>query len=132
MKKSELKQLIKECIREITENQFARNNPNTAVAPTFSGHDADAQGWKQDARAEAPNLDVKQIADIEVDGVDSSDYPDFADAYVSAAVYPDGKGGYRDLTEDELEWLNNEYPEIANEKAHESMQGAGDSYERDR
>lgn len=74
------------------------------------------------------NIDITKVTDMEVDGIDPHDYPDYSDAYISAASYTDDKGGFRDLTDVELDWLNNEYPELANEKAHDSNQGAGDNY----
>ena len=47
-----------------------------------------------------PMLNGKKVIDleVEVDGVDSRDYPDFSDAYFSGGCYEDGT----DLTEDEL------------------------------
>lgn len=42
---------------------------------------------------------------IEFDGIDHSDYPDFADAFVSYAEHPDGTP----LTDDELDILNDDY-----------------------
>lgn len=46
-------------------------------------------------------LNYKKITDIELDGIDMNDYPDFCDAYIASATY---KG--RDMTESELEQLN--------------------------
>ncbi len=46
-------------------------------------------------------LDYSQIDDVEVDGIDTRDYPDFCDAYIASANY---KG--RDMTEEELDVLN--------------------------
>lgn len=46
-------------------------------------------------------IDYSRLCDVEVDGIDSNDYPDFCDAYICSANYPD-----RELTEDELEVLN--------------------------
>lgn len=48
-------------------------------------------------------LDYSQIEDVEVDGIDTRDYPDFCDAYIASATY---KG--RAMTEKELERLNND------------------------
>ena len=48
-----------------------------------------------------PILNGKKVVDLEVDGVDSSDYPDFSDAYFSYGCYDDGTP----LTEEELEKL---------------------------
>lgn len=46
-------------------------------------------------------LDYSQISDVEVDGVDTSDYPKFCDAFIASATY---KG--RSMTQDELDALN--------------------------
>lgn len=48
-----------------------------------------------------PILNGKKVVDLEVDGVDSRDYPDFSDAYFSSGCYEDGTP----LTEDELDKL---------------------------
>lgn len=44
----------------------------------------------------------KTIAQYEVDGIDTRDYPDFCDSYISWACYKDGT----ELTDTELEQLN--------------------------
>tara|TARA_R110001632_G_scaffold70548_1_gene164291 strand:- start:569 stop:760 length:192 start_codon:yes stop_codon:yes gene_type:complete len=46
-------------------------------------------------------LDYTKIEDVEVDGIDTNDYPDFCDAYIAAAAY---KG--REMTDEELDTLN--------------------------
>tara|TARA_R110001632_G_scaffold29145_1_gene77531 strand:+ start:272 stop:469 length:198 start_codon:yes stop_codon:yes gene_type:complete len=46
-------------------------------------------------------LNYTKIEDVEVDGIDTSDYPDFCDAYIVAATY---KG--RAMTDEELDTLN--------------------------
>ena len=43
--------------------------------------------------------DYSTIEDVEVDGIDTRDYPDFSNAYISSACWPDGT----ELTEEELE-----------------------------
>ena len=55
------------------------------------------------------NLDLLEdveIDDIEIDGIDMRDYPDFCDAFLVGASY---KG--RELTEDELEYVQDSNPE---------------------
>ena len=32
-------------------------------------------------------IDFKLISDVEIDGIDTNDYPDFVDAYISNAYY---------------------------------------------
>ena len=44
------------------------------------------------------NLDYSKIANIEFDGIDHSDYPDYCDAYIVSADY-DGQP----MTEEQLE-----------------------------
>ena len=68
-------------------------------------------------------LDTSKVIDVEIDGIDHSDAPDYCDAYVSNAGYiitkdefdvtpielnpTEYKGKYfRDLTDTELDWLN--------------------------
>jgi len=47
------------------------------------------------------NMDYKKIDNIEIDGIDTKDYPDFCDAYISSADY-DGKP----MTDKQLDELN--------------------------
>jgi hypothetical protein len=46
-------------------------------------------------------MDYKKIDNIEIDGIDTKDYPDFCDAYISSADY-DGKP----MTDEQLDELN--------------------------
>jgi hypothetical protein len=46
-------------------------------------------------------LDYNKISDIEIEGIDTKDYPDFVDAYISYAEY-NGKP----MTDEELDALN--------------------------
>ena len=48
-------------------------------------------------------LDYSKISDVEVDGIDMGDYPDFCDAFISYAEY-DG----REMTAEELDILNDD------------------------
>ena len=64
-----------------------------------------------------PILNGKQVVDLEVDGVDSKDYPDFADAYFSYACYEDGTP----LTDDELDRLTILASDVLWEMAYESL-----------
>ena len=63
-------------------------------------------------------LELKEVGDLEVDGVDSRDYPDFCDAYFSIGYHIKEQ---RYLTDDELEYLTDTYPEYLNEMAYESL-----------
>lgn len=63
-------------------------------------------------------INLEHIENIEIEGVDYNDYPDFCDAYISYATWIDtGK----ELTEDELIQLTEDYPEVVNELAFESF-----------
>ena len=46
-------------------------------------------------------MDYKLIEDVELDGIDRSDHPDYVDAFICAGTY-DG----REMTEEELDKLN--------------------------
>jgi hypothetical protein len=49
------------------------------------------------------NLDYSLIDNVQIDGVDTSDYPDFCDAFIVSADY-DG----REMTDEEIEILNDD------------------------
>ena len=49
------------------------------------------------------NLDYAKISDVEVEGIDTADYPDFCDAFIASADY-DG----REMTDEELDTLNDD------------------------
>ena len=50
---------------------------------------------------EKEKIDYKKIDNIEVDGIDTKDYPDFCDAYIVSADY-DGKP----MNDDQLDEIN--------------------------
>ena len=64
-----------------------------------------------------PILNGKKVVDLEVGGVDSSDYPDFSDAYFSSGCYEDGTL----LTEDELDKLTDLAGDVLWEMAFDSL-----------
>lgn len=73
-------------------------------------------------------LDLNKIEDIEFSSIDYSDYPKFSDAYIINAVYPaieNPRPGisedWRELTENELEYLNFEEREFVHEKLWEYL-----------
>jgi hypothetical protein len=65
------------------------------------------------------NLNGKEIdeASLEVDGVYTSDYPDFSDAYFSNASFIDGTP----LSDDELDQLGYKYGDVLSTMAYESL-----------
>ena len=64
-----------------------------------------------------PILNGKKVVDLEIDGVDSRDFPDFCDAYFSNGCYEDGTP----LTDDELEHLTILASDVLWEMAFESL-----------
>jgi hypothetical protein len=62
------------------------------------------------------NFDLKKLDNVQMDGVHHWDYPDFCDGFLASADY-DG----RELTEGELDWIADTYPEYINEQAYESF-----------
>ena len=63
-------------------------------------------------------IDLTKIVDVEMDGIDHKDSPDFCDAFVSSGWYQDDKlyrgsvimngKWYRPLTDEELDYINDE------------------------
>ena len=63
-------------------------------------------------------LNGRKVVDEEVDGVDSSDYPDFCDAYFSSAYYDDTGEA---LSDQDLEKLQDLFPEVLWEKCFDRL-----------
>ncbi len=62
-------------------------------------------------------LNGRKVIDMEVDGIDLRDSPDFADAYFSYACYEDGTA----LTDEELDKLAEQNADVLWEKAYDSL-----------
>jgi hypothetical protein len=61
-------------------------------------------------------FDLSLIDNIELEDVNTKDYPDFSDAHISYAEY-DG----REMTDEELDVLNDEYREFVYDQAINSI-----------
>jgi hypothetical protein len=59
------------------------------------------------------------LRSIELDGVESYDYPKYSDAYADYAEFSDGTA----LTDDELEELTDKHGDIINMRAHDMLEG---------
>ena len=66
------------------------------------------QDWDSEVFIEPSNLSL--IDNIELDGIDTRDYPDFSDAFILAADY-DGV----EMTEEQLDWVADNCPEFIND-----------------
>ena len=64
-----------------------------------------------------PILNGKKVIDLEIDGVDSGDYPDFCNAYFSSGCYEDGTP----LKDDELNKLTDLAGDVLWEMAFDSL-----------
>ena len=51
-------------------------------------------------------MDYSKIDDLEVDGIDPLDYPDFCDACIARATIENDDGTTRDATDQEIEEMN--------------------------
>lgn len=65
-------------------------------------------------------IDINNVINLDIEGVNASDYPDFCDAYFSSGYW---SGTGNKLTEKELDVLSNQYPEILSEMAYKSLTG---------
>ena len=67
------------------------------------------------------------VGSIEVEGVNSWDRPDFADAYITYAEFMDGTP----LSDEELVQLEQAHGDLVNQAAHDSLEGSGDFLEEE-
>ena len=58
----------------------------------------------------------KDLTDYDIDGVDRRDYPDFCDAFLAEAWVDD-----YELTEEELQYVQETFPEWLWEQAYQSL-----------
>lgn len=61
-------------------------------------------------------IDVKKLDDVQVDGIDFRDYPDFCDAFLVYATYEG-----RELTEKELDEVQEENPDWFYEQVEKAI-----------
>ena len=61
-------------------------------------------------------LELQKITDVEIEGIDMKDAPDFVDAFISYGYYKD-----RDLTELELDYINDFCPEFVHCQVYENQ-----------
>lgn len=67
-----------------------------------------------------PFFNGMQIDDIEIDGVDTRDYPDFCDAYINNFWLVDGNE-VREATEAELDDINDNERDFVYEQVWDSL-----------
>lgn len=65
-------------------------------------------------------LNLSLITDIEIDGVDLNDYPDFCDAFIMSAIWSDSG---QELSDHELDILNDFYTDFVYNKVMEYVIG---------
>ena len=61
-------------------------------------------------------LDLRKVGNMEFEGIDFADYPDFVDAFLVAADY-DGK----EMTEEQIDYINDEHYDFVNERVYSSL-----------
>ena len=95
----------------LTENKLTKNAKLLAEAVTLDGKSVD-------------------VGSIEIEDIDTADYPDFSDAYITYAEFEDGTP----LSEDELMRLEDENYGLTNELIHDRqmyMEGVEEDVEYD-
>lgn len=70
-------------------------------------------------------LNNVNVIDVEVDGLDMKDYPDFCDAYISEARFADTK---QPLTDDQLYELQEQNPDAFFEAVNDECLSIADRY----
>ena len=61
-------------------------------------------------------IDFKLITNVSVDGIDTSDYPDFCDAFIESAEY-NGK----EMTEEMLDEINSDHLDFVSECVYDQL-----------
>jgi hypothetical protein len=61
-------------------------------------------------------ININDVENLEVDGVDSNDYPDFCNTFFCGGNWIENGD---ELTEEQLIWLGEDYPEVLSVMAFE-------------
>lgn len=64
-------------------------------------------------------INIRDVENLQVEGVCINDFPKFTDAYISYATWSDNGD---ELTDEQLEWLTEDFPNDVNQLAYESLQ----------
>jgi hypothetical protein len=91
-------------------------DPDTPAEPSEDNQEVDESYTPPPVMINGKQVD---LGSIELDGVESWDRPDYADAYASAATFTDGTA----LTDDELDTLSDQHGDIINMRAHDMLEG---------
>jgi len=73
-----------------------------------------SEGTRQGIMLNGKEVDMRSL---EIENVDSRDYPDFSDAYIGRASFTDGT----DLSDQEMDQLNDEHGDLVHELAYNSL-----------
>jgi hypothetical protein len=90
-------------------------DPDTPAEPAEDNQEVDESYTPPPVMINGKQVDLRSI---ELDGVESYDRPDYADAYASAATFTDGTA----LTDDELDELSDKHGDIINMRAHDMLE----------
>ncbi len=61
-------------------------------------------------------IDFKLVTNVEIDGIDYTDYPDFVDAFITSADY-DGE----EMSDEMLDYINNVHYEFIHECVYDKL-----------
>lgn len=103
--------------KKITDNEFV-NTSSAWGGERKKVSDKNIKVWVKKQIRESGNCEVNplDLTDIEVDGINKNDWPDFVDSYVVSANH---KG--RPLTPQQIEWLNQNHPDVAQDVVREKL-----------
>jgi hypothetical protein len=62
------------------------------------------------------NISTSKLDNLSFSGIDTKDYPDFSDAMIESGDY---KG--RELTDEEIDYINEEFPDFVHDKLFEYL-----------
>jgi len=119
---------VKQQLAQLAESNGPDSDATDLVIEYLSQYEPEVYGVLDIQMAESNEVNEGQSAivingkevdvrSLEVDGVDTRDYPDFVDAYFSAGSFADGT----DLSDDELSQLTDEHGDLLHELVFDSL-----------
>jgi len=98
-------EVVEESLRDVAPEKTLfgdRRKPPVEDAEIDFGYDKYPHSTR---KAPTIELDITKIDDLDFDGIEGSDYPDFSNAFISSADYEEAPGKFRKLTDDEIDWV---------------------------
>lgn len=102
---------------QVVQTMMKTGSTTQSGTPTSGTSTGSMQPMKEASGAPTINGKEVDISSLEIGDVDTGDYPDFADAFISKGTFADGTP----MSDEDLEEFQDQYSDIVHKLAHDSL-----------